>query len=271
MLGQRQIAAALFALLLSAAACQTAAPDSVFARMPRDVRTGAVEMAIARVESEVSQQEVALAVQAMVDRETMCFPFPGVWLDGNDRRNVFTVRYDLMTRDWGAESSETGNARMQELVDMGFLTARPRPDKGPGAVEYTLTETGAAYIRGSPYSGERTNFCAPSERRVTEIRALEAGNFQCGSLRVAFAHSADTWPSWARTENAQTRVAQAWGAPGATGEGSVSLGRLWYRHGSVPADMRENGELRSACFDEAERAVVGEDLELSPAAPSLAE
>lgn len=262
--GENGARAGALALVLSGAACMSIPADSMFSRMPRDVRTGLVDMAIERVEADVAREEVALAVQALVERETLCFPFPGVWLDASDRRNIFVVRFDLMARDWGEEVTQSSAVRMQEFVDLGFLDARTREEVGPGVVEYSLTPVGAGFLRGSPYGGERPSFCAPSERRVVELSNLEWGDFACGSLRVSFAHVADAWPSWARTTAAQERVAAAWGPLNVAGPGTVSLGRLWYRHGQIPSDMRQNGELRSLCVDQSRGQIVGEDLEMSP-------
>ncbi len=233
-------------------------------RMPREVRTGAADMAIGRVEAAVSRDEVLQAVQAMVSAAPVCFSWPGIWLDPpNNRRNVYIVRYDLMSRDWGADVTATNQARMQELVDIGFLVRRERPDLGAGVVEYTLTSEGVAYLRGSPFGGERPTFCAPSQRRVVEITAMEWGQYPCGNLRVRFTHVADGWPAWARTQSARTRFAAAYGDVGVPAEGQVTLGRQWFRQGQLPSG-RVNGALRSLCYDAATREVAGDDLNLSP-------
>lgn len=237
-----------------------------FARMPREVRLGAADMAISRVDEDVSREEVAAAVQSMVQQEAMCFPWPGLWLDASDRRNFYFARYDLMARDWGATTAANSRQRMQEFVDLGFLTARDRPDLGAGVVEYSLTETGATYLRGSPYGGERPTFCAPSQRRVVEVTNMEWGQYDCGSVHVTFTHVADNWPAWARSEEARARIASTWGPVGVASEGTVTLGRQWFRRGQLPSD-RSNGELRSVCYDGARQRVVGDDLELAPAAP----
>ena len=235
-----------------------------FSRMPREVRLGAADMVIARVGEDVTRDEVTAAVQTMVENEPMCFPWPGLWLDASDRRNFYFARYDLMARDWGATVAANSRQRMQEFVDLGFLTARDRPDLGTGVVEYSLTPDGATYLRGSPYGGERPSFCAPSQRRVLEITSMEWGQYDCGSLHVAFTHVADDWPAWARSEAARARIASTWGPVGVASQGTVTLGRQWFRRGELPSN-RNNGELRSVCYDGSRQRVVGDDLELAPA------
>jgi len=259
-----------FALLVSLAAC--AAPtladeNSEYTRLPRDIRIGATEMLVERVMPDVSREEVAAAVQALVERETMCFPWPGLWLDASNRRSFYYARFDLMARDWGQDVADASRARMQEFVELGFLIARERPDIGAGVVEYTLTTDGVAYLRGSPYAGERPSFCAPSQRRVVEITAMEWGDYPCGSLRVRFNHVADDWPTWARNEGARIRIASTWAPVGVEAQGSVSLNRQWYRPSAMPPDMQRNGELRSLCYDASRQRVAGEDLELGPVQP----
>jgi hypothetical protein len=51
---------------------------------------------------------------------------------------------------------------------------------------------------------------------------------------------------------------------GVASQGTVTLGRQWFRRSVLPSD-RNNGELRSVCYDGARQRVVGDDLELSPA------
>jgi hypothetical protein len=253
----------LAALAIFVCAAATAWSQSSTARVPREIRFGSVDMVIQRVEPGVSQSEIFEAVQAQLDRETMCFPWPGVWLDSSDRRRVFLVRYDLMLRDWGAEVAERGRARMQDFVDMGLLNARARPEIGVGVVEYQLTSTGYERVTGS-LSGGRLSFCLPSERRVVEVVETELGDFDCGTLRARFAHIADAWPSWARTQASRARIAETWGPIGVQGEASVSMSRQWFS--DHPSDGRENGQLRSLCYDDEARQVRGEDMELYPAA-----
>ena len=130
-----------------------------------------------------------------------------------------------------------------------------------------LTSDGVAFLRGSPYGGDRPSFCAPSQRRVTEVTAMEWGQFPCGSLRVRFNHVSDDWPTWARTANARTRVATEWAPVGIETPGSVSLSRQWYRRDAMPEGLEQNGELRSLCYDSTRKRVVGEDLELGPVQP----
>lgn len=249
---------------LSLAACAVVdAPESDFTRMPREVRLGTAEMAIVRVEQDVSPVEVAEAVQGLINREGMCLPWPGIWLAALDnRRNVYFARYDLMARDWGEDVAAASEQRMQEFVALGFLLARERPDIGARVVEYTLTTDGDAYLRGSPYGGERPAFCAPSQRRLVEVTSMEWGDYPCGSLRVRFTHVADDWPTWARTEDMRARVAATWAPLGQVTEGAVTLGRQWYRRAAVPPGFR-NGSLQSVCFDRDRQQIVGDDLELT--------
>lgn len=256
------LALGLLALVLSACAGMGDVPSrDEFMRTPREIRTGAAESVIERVESTVERAEVAAAVQNIVAAAPLCYPWPGVWLDASDRRNVYFARYDLMARDWGNEVTSASQARMREFVDLGFLTARERPDISPGVVEYNLTSDGIAFLRGSPYGGARPQFCANSQRRVVEVTNLEFGQFDCGSLRVTFTHVGDTWPSWARTEGARQRVDSTWAPPNVPLSGQVTLGRQWFRQGAVPPGV-QNGSLRSLCLDSA-RQVIGDDLNLN--------
>lgn len=232
-----------------------------FMRMPREIRTGAADSVIERVESTVDRAEVATAVQAIVAAAPLCYPWPGLWLDASDRRNVYYARYDLMTRDWGNETTSASQQRMREFVELGFLIARDRPDIGPGVVEYTLSTDGVAFLRGTPYGGARPQFCPNAQRRVAAITNMEFGQFDCGNLRVRFAHVADTWPTWARTEAARQRVDATWAPPGVPINGQVTLGRQWFRQGAEPPGV-QNGALRSLCLDGA-RNVVGDDLNLN--------
>lgn len=258
-----RILVGLGALLLASCAADLATRQAEFQRMPREVRIGAADMAIARVEQDVSRAEVAEAVQTLVSAAPMCFPWPGVWLAAIDnRRNVYFARYDLMARDWGADVAEASRARMQEFVEMGFLLARQRPDIGADVVEYTLTVDGAAYLQGSPYGGARPSFCAPSERRLVDILDMQWGDYACGSLQVRFTHVADQWPSWARTEEARARITATWAPLGEVADGTVTLARQWFRRSQTPAGRR-NGALNSICFDASRQQVTGDDLQLS--------
>ncbi len=263
------------ALLLGAANCagsdlfpveEAPSPAPAGSRMPREILSGASDMVVAQVEPEVPRAEVLAAVQSLVEQAPLCFPWPGLWIDPGQRRSVYIARYDLMTRDWGEQVAANSRQRMQEFVDLGFLTQRDRPDVGPSVVENNLTPDGALYLRGSPYGAERPTFCAPSQRRVVEITRMDFGRFPCGNLHVGFTHTSDTWPSWARNDAARSRVAAEWGAPGAQSEGDVSLGRQWFRRGELPAGVTQNGGLRSVCYDSERQRVTGDDLALSPPA-----
>ncbi len=232
-----------------------------FMRIPTAIRTGAADSVIESVDSTVDRAEVLAAVQTIVSAAPICYPWPGLWLDAARARNVYLARYDLMTRDWGAEVTSASEQRMREFVDLGFLLARDRPEIGPGAVEYTLTSDGVAFLRGSPYGGARPQFCPNAQRRVVEITNMEFGQFPCGSVNVQFTHVADTWPIWARTDAARERVDSTWAPPGIPMPGQVTLGRQWFRQGVAPPGV-ENGGLRSLCLDAA-RSVVGDDLSLN--------
>jgi hypothetical protein len=257
------VGAAALAVFVCAAA--TAWSQASTARMPREISSGAREMVVQRVEPAVSQAEILAAVQAQLDRETMCFPWPSVWLDPAERRRVFIVRYDLMERDWGVEVTAQARARINEFVEMGLLVVREQADVGPDVIEYRLTRLGDDRIVGSPNSG-RMSFCMPSERRVTEVLETQFGDFPCGTLQVRFRHIADAWPSWARSQSVQARVTANWGVIGSPGDGAVSMSRQWFN--GDPPDGRENGQMRSVCYDPEARAVRGEDMELYLATPA---
>lgn len=252
-------------MLIAAAACSIEGLPSrqEFMRLPADVRTGAANSVVGRVESSVDRAEVLEAVQRLVTDASTCFPWPGVWLSAEDRnrRNSYYARYDLMERDWGSETVSTSRTRMNEFVEMGFLEAAERPDIAPGVVEYTLTPEGARFRRGSPYRGTRPQFCPNSQRRVVDITAMEWGQYQCGTLRVRFTHVADNYPTWARTQSARERADTTWGQVGALSEGEVSLSRQWYRPNLLPSG-ETNGALKSLCLD-ANQNVTGDDLNLS--------
>ncbi len=258
----RRIALGAVVLLLGACAALGDVPTrDEFMRVPREIRTGAAQSAIERVESTVDRAEIAAAVQNIVAAAPLCYPWPGLWLDASDRRNVYFARYDLMARDWGGEVTSASQSRMQEFVDLGFLVARERPDIGAGVVEYSLTSDGAAFLRGSPYGGARPQFCANSQRRVVEVTDAQFGQYPCGSVRVTFTHVADGWPAWARTNAARERLDATWAPPGVPLTGTVTLGRQWFAQNAVPSGV-QNGALRSLCLDSA-RQVIGDDLNLN--------
>lgn len=249
-------------VLLALAACASLTPTPEFMRIPRDIRTGAAEMVIEPVERGVSREEVARALDAMIASAPVCMGWPGLWLDGDQRRNVFLARFDMMARDWGETFAAESRQRMQDFVELGFLTARERPELGVGVAEYTLTQLGSGYLSGSPYGGARPSFCAPSQRQLEAVVAMDWGNFDCGSLRVRFTHIAADWPSWASTERARARVAETWAPIGVTAAGAVTLSRQWFRQNQLPPGVSQNGELRSLCYDSARARVVGGDLDL---------
>lgn len=247
-------------MILTLGACALRASDE-FVRMPLAVRTGSANTVIERVESTVDRAEVAAAVQGLVAAAPVCFPWPGVWLDASTRRNVYYARYDLMARDWGQDTATSSRQRMREFVDLGFLVAIERPDRGPGVVEYDLTPEGERFLRGSPYGGARPQFCPNSERRVVDVTDMQWGQYPCGSLRVRFTHVADHYPMWARTLGAQQRVDSTWAPIGVTSQGEVTLSRQWYRTNLLPSG-ETNGALKSLCLDAAQD-VIGDDLNLN--------
>ena len=121
-------------------------------------------------------------------------------------------------------------------------------------------------VRGSVADlepGRRPSFCAPSERRLVAVEALEWGQCPCGTLRVRFTHDGEAWPSWARTETMRARLATAgWAAANTAVGGVVSLSRQWFRRQDLPPSA-PNGVLRSACYDERRQEITGDDLNLS--------
>lgn len=261
---------------LALAACADlglGAPGPAGPRPPAEIRTGAAEMALQAVERDIAAEEISRAVQRLVDEAQVCTSWPALWLEDAGRRTQFLVRYDLMARDWGADVTAESAARMQEFVELGFLTTQTRQSIGPGVTLYTLSPAGQTAMKGSPYGGARPSFCGPSGRRLQEITNIEWGEFECGNLRVSFTHSADDWPAWARTDGARARIVQTWSPPGQSLAGRVTLSRQWYRRDSLPSEGFENGSLRSVCFDPVRTRFAGSDLDLNsgavapPAAP----
>ena len=251
------------ALLLLLAGCATELqqlPESG-PRMPREIREGRADSVVQAVESDVSREEVVAAINAMLTRTPICMRMPGLWLDGEVRLGVFVVRYDLMERDWGGDVAAGARRRMDEFVEMGFLTAQDG-----AATTYTFTETGRDLLSGSFESRDPPSFCGPAQRRVAEITNMEWGSFNCGSLRVRFTHVADSWPSWATSETARTRAVEAMSPPGETAAGSVSLTRLWFSRENREQSAN-NGALRSLCYDAARQVYAGGDLNLRATPP----
>lgn len=267
----KAIPCVLVALVSLAAACASS-PDfgpaqssslegaeSGTARPPREIQIGAVDMVIQRVEPDVTRTEVAAAIGPMIANAPVCLRWPTIWME-RPRRNAFVVRYDLMDRDWGASASNGAEARMQEFVDMGFLTKQ----SGANAqvVTYALTEFGLQHVSGVIEPGRRPSFCGPAERRLVAITAMEWGQYPCGTLHVRFTHDGEATPSWVRSEATRARWTQAWPAANTPVEGSVSLSRQWFRRQNLPAGV-QNGGLRSACYDDRRGEIVGDDLNLS--------
>ncbi len=229
------------------------------ARMPREIRVGGVDMVIQAVEPEVSREEVAAAIAPLLANAPVCLRWPALWME-QTRRSTFVVRYDMMVRDWGEGSASAARARMQEFVDLGFMTASPSAD--PNVVLYTLTEAGLQYLNGVLEPGRRPRFCAPAERQLVQITNMEWGRYPCGSLRVQFTHVSNSWPSWARASTTRARLEANWPANGSATEGTVSLSRQWYQRSALPAGF-QNGMLRSLCYDASREQVTGNDLTLA--------
>jgi hypothetical protein len=256
---------AVLVLVAGATACQIPVAPQPLAgpRMPREVREGRLDVAVQTVERDVANAEVMAVLNAMTSREPICMRMPGLWLDSALRRGVFVVRYGLMARDWGAQTTELAQQRMAEFVEMGFLTVSLDGDRAT----YTIAERGRALMQGSFESGEPPAFCGPGGRRVVEITNMEWGAFDCGSLRVRFTHVADDWPAWATSPAARDRVAEAMLPPGVVGAGVVSLSRHWFAR-SNRAAAEANGALRSVCFDEVRQSGINGDLDLhQPVSP----
>jgi hypothetical protein len=235
-----------------------AAPRGPTARMPREIQLGSVTMVIQRVEQDVSREEVAAAISPMIANAPVCMRWPALWIE-NVRRTVFTVRYDLMARDWGESGVAAAEAQMNEFVALGFL----QQQAGPSArtATYVVTQLGSEHFRGLIEPGRRPSFCGPAERRLVEITSMEWGQYPCGTLRVGFTHTGDDWPTWARSESLRARFAATWPEPSESVQGTVSLNRQWYGRQELPPGA-QNGALRSACLDSRRQQIAGDDLSL---------
>ncbi|MBI3437090.1 MAG: hypothetical protein HY054_00255 [Proteobacteria bacterium] len=255
------LAACALATATSACAVTSQQRMAEFDRTPREIRTGAASSVVAPVERDVSREEVAAAVRTILDQSQICMPWPGVWLNEAASRATYVVRADLMARDWGENVAQQGEQRMDQFVDMGFLSKRERPDIGQRVHEYTLTSLGRQYLQGSPYGGDRPVFCAPSQRQLLEVTRIEFGQFPCGTVRAYFTYSSQDWPVWARTDAARTRIEGDVGSIGAVENGSVSLGRQWYSQAALPNGVI-NGSLQSICYNAQAQRVTGDDLDL---------
>jgi len=252
----------LAACLLAIAACsQTSQRQAEYLRTPREIRSGAANTVMAPVERDVSRAEITVAVRAILDQSQICMPWPGLWLNEASSRAAYVMRADLMARDWGEDVAREGERRMDEFVDMGFMTKRERPELGARVHEYALTQVGRQYLQGSPYGGDRPIFCAPSQRRLIELTNVQFGQFPCGSVRASFTYAAQDWPTWARTDAARARIADDIGPIGAVENGAVSLGRQWFSPASLP-DGVTNGSLQSICYNAQAQRITGNDLDL---------
>lgn len=250
-------------LCLALGACQQLETmRDEYARLPAEVRTGTAAMAIGRVEPNVDRAEVLAVLEQMVNEAPVCFGWPSLWVAARERRTMYVVRYDLMRRDWGEEITAASEARMREFVDLGLMTSRPRADLGDSAIEYSLTPEGDRRLSGSPYGEVAPEFCMDAQRRVVEIASLEWGQYECGSLRVRFTHTADTWPTWATAPQTQQRLGELWGRLSTPAQGAVTLGRQWFQPGREPNGVT-NGALRSVCLNADREAVAEGDLNLS--------
>jgi hypothetical protein len=229
------------------------------ARIPREVLVGAVDMVIQRVEQNVSRAEVAAAIAPMIAIAPVCLRWPTLWIE-QARRGTFVVRYDLMARDWGQPAAAGAEARMEEFVAMGFLQRQ----NGANAqvVTYVVTQAGEPYLSGALEPGRRPSFCAPAERRLVAIEAMEWGQYPCGTLHVRFTHEGDALPAWVRADATRARLEQGWPQAGTPVNGEVSLSRQWFRRQNLPPGA-ENGRLTSACYDARRQEIIGDDLNLS--------
>lgn len=232
-------------------------------RMPREIRLGMADMVLQRVEDDVSRDEIVAAIEPLLANAAVCMRWPALWLE-QPRGNRFVVSYGLMARDWGEQAATDAQGYMDEFVSMGFLTAAPAASQDSRAVAYTLTGAGERYLRGQINPGRRPEFCAPAERRLVEITALQWGEYPCGTLQVRFNHVGDDWPAWATSDITRQRLAASWPPIGESSQGSVSLSRQWYRRDVMPAGF-SNGSLHSVCYDASRRAITGDDLNLSVA------
>lgn len=234
-------------------------------RPPWEFRSGVADLVLQPVEQDVSPDEVTRTVRALLAQSQICVSWPSLWIEPGSIRRDYIVRFDLMARDWGAASAADGQQRMDEFVDMGFMTKQARSDIGAGVFEYTVTPQGVVAMNGTPGQG-RTVFCGRSERRLVEITRLEWGSFGCGNLRAHFTYTSDGWPAWATTDAARARIAADVTPAGAIMHGTVSLRRVWQRRASY--QPRDNGALQSACYDpEQSRRVADDDLSLDVSEP----
>ncbi len=254
-----RVGAAVLLVLAAGCATATAPAQATGPRAPRDIRQGYYDSAVQAVERDVSREEVAATISAMLANVPVCMRIPGLWLDGEMRHGAFVVRYDLMQRDWGGDVAAEAKRRMDEFVEMGFLDAQ-----GEGETQYAVTALGQSLLRGSFETGNPPSFCGPAPRRLIEITDMEWGAFDCGTLRVRFTHDAESWPSWATSETARNYVVAAMPAPGETAAGSVSLLRQWFADENR-AQADNNGGLRSLCYYAARRPSERGDLNLRAA------
>jgi hypothetical protein len=236
-----RVTAMTFVIVL-AAACATVPTLLTGPQMPPEIRQGRSAFVLQPVESDVTDGEIVATVSALIASAPICVRTPALWLEGPARLSAFTVRFDLMARDWGAEATDDARRRMNALVEMGLLSAAP----GDGPVIFAITPLGRSMMRGSFGAGRPPGFCGSSEQHLVRVVSTERGAFSCGSLRVHFVHSADQWPAWATSEAARRVVADAGLAPGQSGEGSVSLSRRWYAPETLPQNI-PNGSLGSLC------------------------
>jgi hypothetical protein len=247
---------AVCAMAVGVSACEiTNAPTrEEFLRIPNEIRTGATDTVVAPVERDVSRDEIDRAVRTMLSDSPICLAWPSLWLNEGASRADYVVRSDLMARDWGENVAGEGEQR-------------ERPEIATRVHQYSLTPAGRGYLRGSPYGGDRPSFCAPSQRQLIEITNIEFGQYPCGTLRVSFTYTAQSWPSWASSDAARTRVAADLGAIGAVEHGVVTLGRQWFSQTALP-EGRSNGSLQSVCYDAQYQRVTGSDLNLHAQASS---
>jgi hypothetical protein len=233
------------------------------ALMPAAIRSGRADQATQPVETSVSANEVLAAVQRILGAAPVCMSWPSLWVDDMGSRDAIRVRFDLMRRDWGGDVADDAKQDMDAFVDMGFLTKRARDDVAHGVIDFTLTDLGRGYMRGtiSSDSGSAPKFCAPGERHVVAITQMEWGSFPCGHLKAHFSFDSPDHTSWATSPGARAVVVEALG-PSARGQGAVTLSREWYSEEQVPQGV-VNGSLQSICFDTQHTRILGDDLTLT--------
>jgi hypothetical protein len=205
-------------------------------------------MIVAPVERNVPKAEVEDAVRRIIANERVCLRIPlARWLAVPGRPG--SVRFDA--KSWNDRQIEPDvEQRLDAFVDMGFLTKAPVPDHDALWAEYGWTTEGLKVYDG-PGGFPRGYFCPPVERRFVEIVSIRRETrprSYAGALRVDFSHTADTYPSWMRTDAVRERYASRLPPPGIS-RSTVFLYRIW-RKGEHPAkNAPRSGTLEQHCYD----------------------